>query len=794
MEIRSPEETPDALQALIATPVDAPEPVIPEVLANEDGSRTVVLSTGETATVTVQDANSFTLTMRDAQGNVLFEETINDPSTSKTLAIEPLEGGQFVLSRNDPDLGPALQIYDATGLVRETAEGVLLSSSFPDFFTDPNAVDRQIVALGDGGFVLLDEITGARRQINAVLLDENLNPVSSVSGLIKQRITGGSNTLLPAADVLANGNIVITFAEKDGRDSDLAFEIYDISSGVFELIASADNRDGRSFVSGSNVGNTVRQSDVVALDDGGFAIVWNDTVSGNRMFVERFTADGKSAGGKQGLPIDGIPAEIKLTNLGGDGISLSGQGIRDIKIDLSQTKQFFSNTSEVIDGGDAAGFVDARGGNDLVRSGGGDDEVFGGAGNDTLLGGDGDDSLDGGSGNDLMDGGAGRDRLFGGTGFDVYSFSTDGIANFGADTLFGFTFGQDRIDLSAVASVTGFDDLTITQRGSSAVIDTGVGTIRLPGVVAADIRPFDFVGLDKVTLNGMTATYFNVASNTVRLDQIDFRATPIFEEQVTEISEATTGSFFAGGPADHFAVLYHGAYLAEEAGTYRFSLKSDDGSELWIDGVRVIDNDGLHGPATLEARVELDEGAHSIELRYFESRGGATVELGVVTPGSAVGEVVDFTPVLITDPLLIEGRAAGETLKGREGDDTILGAGGNDSLLGRGGDDILEGGSGDDIMTGGAGADVFVFNIFREGDADEIMDFEDGADTIMVRIADPETGRLNLDACANGLEGLVDALDITDVVGGAQMSVDGHLVLIHGVSAADLTIDDFQFV
>ncbi|MGB0905102.1 MAG: PA14 domain-containing protein, partial [Mangrovicoccus sp.] len=430
-----------------------------------------------------------------------------------------------------------------------------------------------------------------------------------------------------------------------------------------------------------------------------------------------------------------------------------------------------SSLNDTFKGNNSANQIDGAGGNDSLHGNGGDDLILGGAGND---------ALGGGSGNDTLDGGAGNDRLFGSSGFDIIAFSTEEVENFGTDTIYGFTFGQDRIDLSGVAEVTSFDDLNIRQQGSVAVIDTGVGIIRLNGIVADDIRPFDFIGLDKVTLNGMTASYFNLPNGVSLLEQIDFRAAPVFEEKVTEINEATTGSFYAGGVSDNFAVIYHGNYLAEEAGSYQFNLTSDDGSELWIDGVRVIDNDGLHGARLLKGEVTLDEGAHTIELRYFEGKGSATVKLEVVTPGETEPALVDFTPILATDPVTLEGTSAGEILQGRAGDDIIFGAAGSDILLGEAGDDTLDGGSGDDVFTGGEGADVFAFNTFQEGEQDEITDFEAGTDQIL----------LNIEILENGADAAFAALDITVTANGAQIDIDGHALLLHDVTADSLTIDD----
>ena len=96
--------------------------------------------------------------------------------------------------------------------------------------------------------------------------------------------------------------------------------------------------------------------------------------------------------------------------------------------------------------------------------------------------------------------------------------------------------------------------------------------------------------------------------------------------------------------------------------------------------------------------------------------------------------------------------------------------------------------------TGGDGADVFVFNFFKDGDDDVITDYEDGVDSFLIRIVNPDTDEANLDNGGNGLQGFVDALNITDTAAGAQMNIGGHLVTVENVAAADLTLADFNFV
>ncbi|MBS4009332.1 MAG: calcium-binding protein, partial [Roseovarius sp.] len=126
--------------------------------------------------------------------------------------------------------------------------------------------------------------------------------------------------------------------------------------------------------------------------------------------------------------------------------------------------------------------------------------------------------------------------------------------------------------------------------------------------------------------------------------------------------------------------------------------------------------------------------------------------------------------------------------------DFLAGGGRNDTIDGGTGDDTINGGDGDDVMTGGAGADKFVFNFFKDGDEDVITDFEDGVDSFFIRIVNPDTGETNISNGGNGLAGFVAALGIVDTVAGAQLNVNGHQVLVEGIAAADLTVDDFQFL
>ncbi|MDU8913441.1 ELWxxDGT repeat protein [Aestuariicoccus sp. MJ-SS9] len=134
----------------------------------------------------------------------------------------------------------------------------------------------------------------------------------------------------------------------------------------------------------------------------------------------------------------------------------------------------------------------------------------------------------------------------------------------------------------------------------------------------------------------------------------------------------------------------------------------------------------------------------------------------------------------------VGGGEANDVITGGGGDDFLAGGGRDDRIDGGTGNDTINGGDGDDTMTGGSGADVFVWNFFKDGDEDTITDFEDGIDSF--RMVGVEN------APGSGLAGKVAALNITNTAGGALIDYQGHTVLIEGVAAADLTVEDFTFL
>lgn len=81
------------------------------------------------------------------------------------------------------------------------------------------------------------------------------------------------------------------------------------------------------------------------------------------------------------------------------------------------------------------------------------------------------------------------------------------------------------------------------------------------------------------------------------------------------------------------AVVFEGFLNLSAGGAYNFSLASDDGSKLFIDGVQVVDNDGDHGVITANGSIDLKPGKHALRVEWFNGGGGSWLGAYFEGPG-----------------------------------------------------------------------------------------------------------------------------------------------------------------
>jgi beta-glucosidase len=89
----------------------------------------------------------------------------------------------------------------------------------------------------------------------------------------------------------------------------------------------------------------------------------------------------------------------------------------------------------------------------------------------------------------------------------------------------------------------------------------------------------------------------------------------------------------SGVPADNWSAKYTGTITPPTTGSYTFSLTSDDGSRLYVNGQQVINNWADQPATTKTGTINLTAGQPvSIEVDYFQDGGGSQVNLGWQVP------------------------------------------------------------------------------------------------------------------------------------------------------------------
>ena len=232
-----------------------------------------------------------------------------------------------------------------------------------------------------------------------------------------------------------------------------------------DVLTDFSKQDGDKIVAR---GHTVEIASITYGDDDGgdFSLVTFRSQQGNNGGAH----DEDALGSLKVYGDQVTKADIKVQAAGiFDGVDIV-DGLGDLPNYVGGTRG-----GDMLGGTASADNIHGGHGHDTVNAGAGDDFVFGGAHNDVLSGADGNDWLEGGWGRDTMDGGSGedilvstggKDMMTGGTEADTFMF----MANTFGGQILDWQSGTDMIDLSRLDNVDGFNDLDITQTGSSMAL------------------------------------------------------------------------------------------------------------------------------------------------------------------------------------------------------------------------------------------------------------------------------------------------------------------------------------
>ena len=491
-------------------------------------------------------------------------------------------------------------------------------------------------------------------------------------------------------------------------------------------------------------------------------------------------------------------------------LTLTGVSAADVTAD-----DFILTGIEDIDGSDHAERLIGDAGDNRLNGGGGDDTLEGGAGNDDLHGdegnddlhgGDGSDNLHGDDGNDYLHGGAWADRLDGGAGDDTAAYwgsdagvtvnLTSGRGQRGGDAWGDRLTGIENLDGSSHADhlIGNGRNNRLNGEDGNDNLEGGAGDDQLEGGAGAD-RLNGGDGHDDWALYGGSdaGVTVNLATGTGQGGHAEGDTlTGIEKIHGSEHADHLTGDdadngfngdagadTIDGGEGRDFA-----GYWGSDAGvTVNLATGTGQGGYAEGDTLTGIESiigsehadhltgsdgdDSLNGEAGADT---LDGGEGDDNAGYWGSDAGVTVNLATGTGqgGHAEGDT-------LTGIENIHGSDHADHLIGDDGDNGLNGQDGNDTLEGGAGDDWLNGEAGEDLLTGGEGADTFVF-----GDGDTVTDFEDGSDLINIH----DMGHINADNFETNVT-------IRQSGGDVEVQIGDAVLTLTGVSAADVTADDF---
>jgi putative heme-binding domain-containing protein len=123
--------------------------------------------------------------------------------------------------------------------------------------------------------------------------------------------------------------------------------------------------------------------------------------------------------------------------------------------------------------------------------------------------------------------------------------------------------------------------------------------------------------------------------------------------------------------AQNFCARWQGVIRCPADATYTFYTESDDGSQLYIDGRRVVDNGGDHAMRERQGEARLSAGDHDLRLEFIQGEGEAGCRMSWTYAGRAK-EIVP-ADVLFHRPRRGAANASGELQPGLIGEFYELG-------------------------------------------------------------------------------------------------------------------------
>ncbi|MCO6472997.1 MAG: PA14 domain-containing protein [Melioribacteraceae bacterium] len=182
--------------------------------------------------------------------------------------------------------------------------------------------------------------------------------------------------------------------------------------------------------------------------------------------------------------------------------------------------------------------------------------------------------------------------------------------------------------------------LDTTGEAYSVKVTTPKGTSELLSALIYAISSSAF-GDELLPGKGLVGKVYQLPTNTSSLpnfDQMNYQ-TLILAPKLDVPTRPFTDGFpgVPGGLIEWFGIRFEAQLEIVQAGSYNFTVGSDDGGILYINGIEIANNDGVHPYRESNGDITLTSGVHTIRVDYFQGpRTQIALRLFWTPPGGMV--------------------------------------------------------------------------------------------------------------------------------------------------------------
>lgn len=188
------------------------------------------------------------------------------------------------------------------------------------------------------------------------------------------------------------------------------------------------------------------------------------------------------------------------------------------------------------------------------------------------------------------------------------------------DAAYKGQLGSIVVNGASSATYTAPDKVPSAVRIIATAYPAGIET--MPAFCEVKLAADEAIGIaDDGETQGIVGNVFQLPTNTQKLPNLD--AMKAVDNVIVGNLDIPERSFSTGFPGvkdlfEWFAIRFKGQLIVPAATTCSFKLTADDGANLYIDGRKIVDNDGVHATASKMGDATLSAGHHDFRVDYFQ--------------------------------------------------------------------------------------------------------------------------------------------------------------------------------